>query len=591
MACFFFCSSLPPLCRVPRHLGRTRGAAPKMACFFFSVLLSLLLSAASPATWDDPAQPRFHIRTNCTACRSADPDFPFYDPRHGVYHLMFQFFPPDHPSGPITGHVASRLPVALTTDTWWDRVAIWTGSATVLDDGTPWLVYPGRCSPGVDGCSATGFSYAQATPADPDDALCERWSKRPPIVNDTFDDPSTAWRTAFGEWRFIGNSRIGMTGLRESPIFAAKDFVNGPWRRVGLVEDLRWGECPSLYPLPPLYPNTTTAGTTVLPSHVLKRSRQTHNCSGDCSGDTVSLGTWTDGRGEDTGTWQAAPGWPFDEMIIDGGNRYASKDFWDPVGGVAGGAGGGVVVGGGAVVGEAVGGRRPLGGRRINWGWMHIPGGGQTLPRVQTFHPQLQRLIHSPLPELARLRVGEPLARLASETRVHANVGLPVWPPPSTASGLRAELGRGNSSEVIATFRLPSAPRSGRFGVRVMMQQTGDGGASPRGGVLAFIDVAAGPRRAVQVGFTPPCEACSRPVETMPLLPGESEIALRIFSDRTVVEAYWADGRVAMTTAFQTTGEQQEGGGISVESSVDLSLVAAEAFELGSIWVPKKALE
>ena len=72
----------------------------------------------------DPAHPRFHIRSNCTGCKMSDPDFPFHDPVHGLYHLMFQFHDPGIGHADVViGHVASadmvhwaRLPVALPPD-------------------------------------------------------------------------------------------------------------------------------------------------------------------------------------------------------------------------------------------------------------------------------------------------------------------------------------------------------------------------------------------------------------------------------------------------------------------------------------------
>ena len=523
----------------------------------------------------NPRQPRFHVRANCSGCKSADPDFPFFDPQHGMYHLMFQFFPFHHPN-PIIGHVASRdlvhwtrLPVALSNDSWWDRVAIWTGSATIVS-GVPWLVYPGHCIPGVDGCSSTGFEYAQAVPADLNDPFYEHWRKLRPIVNDTFDDPSTAWRTPYGEWRFIGNSRIDQTSPEQSPIFAAREFA-GPWQRVGLVEGLAWGECPSLYPLPALYPGTKAPPQSQLPSHVYKRSRQTHNCSGNCSGDMVQLGTWIDGRPGEVGIWQPTHGVPFGSTVIDVGNRYASKDFEDKH------------------------------GRRINWGWTHIPGGGESLPRVQTYHPVLKRLIHSPLPELERLRGPQPLARLR-DTLVKPDDSVSVWADPQ-------ELGRGNSSEIIVHFELP-LNTSGRFGVRVMQTfaninttttttittnttttTTGDvSNLDQQHGVLAYVDFTAG-SRSLRVGFSPPCIACSHPHQDLPLLPSEHSLSLRLFCDRTLVEGYWADGRVAMTIGGPGVGgawSEGTAGGISLESSVDVVVTNATVFEMDSIWVPKE---
>ena len=78
---------------------------------------------------------------------------------------------------------------------------------------------------------------------------------------------------------------------------------------------------------------------------------------------------------------------------------YAAKDMLDPTGG------------------------QGLGGRRLYWGWTAYvsPAQGQmSLPREVTWHPELQQLVHSPLPEMAGLRVEPALAspsRIAAEPR------------------------------------------------------------------------------------------------------------------------------------------------------------------------------
>jgi hypothetical protein len=415
----------------------------------------------------------------------------------------------------------------------------------------------------VAGCSETGFEYSQAVPANFDDPLLRAWRKLPrnPIVNNTFDDPSTAWQTRYGEYRFVGNSRIGQTALTESPIFASKGLkFSGPWLRVGLVQGLRWGECPSLYKLPALYPGTIAAG--VLPTHVHKRSRQTHNCSGDCSGDVVQLGSWIDGPPTEVGSWRPTPGIPFDPVVIDTGNRYASKDFEDT--------------------------KEAESPRRINFGWMHIPGGGQSIPRVQTYHPVLKRLVHSPLPEISQLHVGEPLVLLGVTL-------VPADKPVRLGSAPDALVGRGNSSDISVTFELPQS--SGRFGVRVMQTATAVskvGGA--RVGVLAYVDYTPPPRGSASgvhnmtVGFDPPCFTCASKTDVLSLVPGETNVTLRIFSDRTVVEGYWCDGRVAITTGgAMDDGKfgQQPGesiGAMSLESSVEVVASSVVVYEMGSIW-------
>ena len=533
--------------------------------------------------------PLFHLRppASCRTCKIADPDFPFYDAKHRMYHLFFRYFGAARKT-PVIGHAASRdmvrwtrLPVAITNTTWYDSVSIWTGSATVVN-GTPYLTYPGHCVPNVGGCGASGFDFSQVVPADAADPLYKVWRKleTTPIVNDTFDDPSTAWRAErLGEWRFIGNSRKDRTSLAQSPIFASStlDF-RGPWRRVGLT-NLSWGECPSLYPLP-LPPGVTAAAAKAAgwPSHVHKRSRAAHNCSDECSGDTVQLGNWYDGatKGE-VGTWSAAKGFErqFEELqIIDAGNRYASKDFL-----------------------------ASAKQRRINYGWIHVPGGGQSLPRVQTFEPATKQLLNAPLPEISSLRTSsKPLASLGFQWLNSSQVPLGT-PAAIIAAGA-------NASDVTIDIYLPCAAdyrRSasaagsaagggpGRVGVRVMADAKG------KGGVLAFFELQPLSNGwNVTVGFDPPCFACTANptggaphAQQLQLLSTEQRLSLRVLSDRQVVEAYWMGGRVAMTTGgaaddgdFGLPGEPfAPRGAVFAESAgLEIEVLDAALWPMGGIW-------
>ena len=120
-----------------------------------------------------------------------------------------------------------------------------------------------------------GATYAAATPTDPaGDPLLANWTKNPsnPILNGTADDPSTAWRTAAGEWRLIGNS--GARGQRTkgvAPVFATSgDPLHGPWRFVG-DSGFPAGECPSLFPLPRLTNGTSAPAGEAMPTHVYHR--------------------------------------------------------------------------------------------------------------------------------------------------------------------------------------------------------------------------------------------------------------------------------------------------------------------------------
>ncbi len=215
----------------------------------------------------------FHLADQ--TCDINDPNGPFFDPVHSMYHNFYQ----RHIAldmngvgdGPTWGHWVSRdlvhwaqLPVAIWNDQYYDNGAIYTGSTTLVD-GKPVVMYPGRCQ-GNLGCNGGkgGFTYALAVPKNSSDPLYTEWSKagevggRPftnPLLNETGDDPryvflydarqavrctpraafllpSSAWRTEFDEWRFIGNQRCtpaGGAANSGSPMYGSFDFIS--WYR------------------------------------------------------------------------------------------------------------------------------------------------------------------------------------------------------------------------------------------------------------------------------------------------------------------------------------------------------------------------
>ena len=85
------------------------------------------------------------------------------------------------------------------------------------------------------------------------------------------------------------------------------------------------------------------------------------------------------------------------------------------------------------------------GGRRLYWGWTaYTPPaqGVMSLPRELTWHPELQQLVHSALPELSALRELPPLT----------NTQLTKLTPRVTHSLFTTG---GRQAEVQATFTLP----------------------------------------------------------------------------------------------------------------------------------------
>ena len=283
-----------------------------------------------------PGGPALHVSD--LTCYENDPNFPFFDPLHELYHLFYQ----DHLAepqggvgqGPVIGHVVSadlvhwaRLPVALWNDQPYDRVAIYTGSATLVD-GVPTLVYPGLCDSALwkGGCD-TGTVAAIAVPANhSSDPLLVNWTKLGVVMNNTQRDPTTAWQTASGEWRFTNF---------EGKVFSSIDNFR-TWSTAGDGSAIfPSAECPDFFPLPPrCHGNGCDApwpGPTP-PTHV-------HKISGNwpVATDRYSFGVYLDGEQNSTGTWTPTAGVPqlqaMDATTLLNISRkfYASKSFFDPV--------------------------------------------------------------------------------------------------------------------------------------------------------------------------------------------------------------------------------------------------------------------
>jgi beta-fructofuranosidase len=193
--------------------------------------------ACGPAFTDGPT---FHLLS--ASCYVNDPNAPFYDPLHGLYHLMWQehVWEPQggEGGGPTFGHAVSadmvrwtRLPVAVWNDARFDTKGVWTGSATIVD-GVPTIVYPALCSPKNEtACTPNrpggdlGFNFAVAVPADhAGDPFLTHWRKPAynPVRLDSGADPAGAWQTAAGEWRFVSAS---------AHVFTSPDFVT--WSDAG----------------------------------------------------------------------------------------------------------------------------------------------------------------------------------------------------------------------------------------------------------------------------------------------------------------------------------------------------------------------
>jgi len=436
--------------------------------------------------WPLPDLPRFHLLD--PSCVMNDPNGPVYDDVHGMYHVFFQdhlAIPPG--GGPVWAHVCSRdlvhwarLPVALWNDEAYDSQAIFTGSATVFLDQIV-QVYPGICTKDVWPECETGTTLALALPANRSDPFLTNWTKPfelNPIANNTQRDPTSAWRTAHGEWRL---------STYDAELFATADFKE--WYRIGTQPGFEVGECPSLMPLPRSVPSanisstgrleaeggggaggsalggddaspSTRGATLSSPTHVPRHLRpdfindatlssptHVHKWSHDWV-DSYRPGVYIDGPPGKPGVWTPTVDWAFGNasQVADVGAFYASKDLAGP---------------------------EPR-GRRIVWGWTAYAGpfqGVLSLAREVTWHPVLRQLLFSPLAEQDGLRQ---LPKLVDEGPIPLGAGgvhqLGTW-----AAG-----GAGRQSEVEVSFALPRHAAS--FGVSVM----GDGDGTT--GMLFFAE-------------------------------------------------------------------------------------------------------
>ena len=155
-------------------------------------------------------------------------------------------------------------------------------------------MYPPAGNPGC----RYGYTFGMAVPSNISDPFLRNWSKSDlnPIVNDTFDDPSSAWTTSSGELRWIANCGDGHVGdcgpngtpngtqararahthshiytrthtRTQAPLYGASDASFSSAYKIGFT-NLDAGECASLFPLPPLA--TGTRPVPGMPTHVHK---------------------------------------------------------------------------------------------------------------------------------------------------------------------------------------------------------------------------------------------------------------------------------------------------------------------------------
>nr|CAB3486991.1 unnamed protein product [Digitaria exilis] len=308
----------------------------------------------------------------------------------GWYHLFYQY----NPKGAVWGNIVWAHSVSRDLINWMalkpaiepsiasDKYGCWSGSATMMADGTPAIMYTGVNRPDVN-YQVQNVAY----PRNKSDPLLRDWDKpghNPIIVpkagiNATqFRDPTTAWR-AGGQWRLLIGSLAGSThGV--AYVYKSRDFKK--WTRVQQpLHSAATGmwECPDFYPVEAAGRrkglDTSVSGPKV--KYVLKNSLDLRRY------DYYTVGTY-DRKAE-----RYVPDDPAGDerhLRYDYGNFYASKTFYDPA-------------------------KR----RRILWGWANESdtsaddvakgwAGIQAIPRTVWLDPSGKQLLQWPIEEVEALR-------------------------------------------------------------------------------------------------------------------------------------------------------------------------------------------
>ena len=266
-------------------------------------------------------------------------------------------------------------------------------------------------------------------------------------------------------------------------VYASMDFK--AWSFVGQQKAWTGGECRSCFPRP-----RSTSGSgppppnTQLPTHfhksggihdgVLDTEPEGNGPIGSANGgDWYAAGIYEAGAPTVLGNF-TAPGHGNHgdanyQCLNHNDDSYAAKDFEDS-----------------------------KHGRRINHMWANLDPSCLTLPRELSWHNELQMLVQSPLPEMALLHDGLPLATITVPTAV------PDWQQtggflPLNVVDKATGVSKGNTSDIKVSFDLAGLTGSGRFGVVFGANASASSNAS-NGGKLVYVDYVAN-AASLQVGI------------------------------------------------------------------------------------------
>lgn len=361
-----------------------------LACLF-SIFLAFGASQLEAAKNSPPNQPyrtSYHFQPPKNWIN--DPNGPLI--YKGIYHLFYQY----NPKGAVWGNIVWAHSTSTDLINWTphphaiypsipsDINGCWSGSTTILPDGTPAILYTGINPQNQQ-------VQNLALPKNVSDPYLIEWVKTPknPLMAPThqnminassFRDPTTAWLGPDKLWRVIIGNKRRQRGI--VILYKSKDFIH--WEKakhpLHSVKDIGMMECPDFFPVSTTTVtglDTSNLGNKV--KHVLKASLD------NTKHDYYTIGTYNvdkDVYVPDKGFVDGDEG-----LRYDYGKYYASKTFFDSA-------------------------RQ----RRILMGWANEStdatadikkgwSGIHTIPREIWLHKSGKQLIQWPVKELEKLRL------------------------------------------------------------------------------------------------------------------------------------------------------------------------------------------
>ncbi|XAR64711.1 Beta-fructofuranosidase [Bertholletia excelsa] len=308
----------------------------------------------------------------------------------GIYHLFYQY----NPKGAVWGNIVWAHSVSTDLINWiplepaiypskpFDKYGCWSGSATILPDNKPIILYTGI----VDQNNTQVQNYA--IPANYSDPYLREWVKpdNNPVVSPgigvnrtAFRDPTTAWWSKDGRWRILVGSRRKHRGM--AYLYRSRDFTRWTKAQHPLHSVAKTGmwECPDFFPVAvDSEIGLDTSHTEGNIKHVLKVSLDLTRY------EYYTVGTYLRDKDRYIPDNTSDDGWA--GLRFDYGNFYASKTFFDP-----------------------------SKNRRILWGWANESdtpkedvqkgwAGIQTIPRRLWLDRSGKQLVQWPIEELETLR-------------------------------------------------------------------------------------------------------------------------------------------------------------------------------------------